>query len=171
MKMTVAPALAVLIGTAASPVAAQGSPGGDIAACRAISDDARRLACFDRAAGSLEQTRADDAHEAALRTRERQRADFGLEAPPPARVAERAREEEPAAPREAASTVRWVRPFGYGFFRIGMADGSEWQTTETLGGFSPAVGDEAVIKAGSLGGYRATIGRSGARAVRIKRLR
>ena len=102
--------------------------------CRTLSDDAARLACFDKAAAALEQAQNTRA------------LVFG---------------DEDAFPRfegaELKSKIETVSASQAGRYVITLADGTRWLQTEwTRFMFDPKAGDSIVIRRGVTGTYRAS---------------
>ena len=102
--------------------------------CRTITDNAARLACFDKAAAALEQAQT-------ART-----LVFG---------------DEDAFPRfegtELKGKIVEVRPNRAGQYVLTMPDGTRWLHTEwTKFMFDPKAGDTILIRKGLTGSYRAS---------------
>ncbi len=142
----------------------------DMIGCRTTIDDARRLACFDKAVASIDA--AQSKGELVVLDRRnviaRKQSRFGLPAPRtdmfgggPADKATSFTQLDTTirAARLAGSTNRW---------NLELADGSVWQTIDAPP-LPPEVGTKIVVKQASLGGYRATIARQ--RSILVKRLR
>lgn len=126
---------AALLGFAASATA-QGTPPvvAAVYQCRTISDDAGRLACFDKAAAELEQAQT-------ART-----LVFG---------------DEDDFPRfegaELKGKIEAVRLNQAGRYVITMPDGTRWLQTEWVRFvFEPKPGDTIVIRRKMVGNYRAS---------------
>ena len=101
--------------------------------CRTLTDDAARLACFDKAAADLEQ--AQDARALV----------FG---------------DEDASPRyegaELTSKIQEVRLNQAGRYVFTLEDGTRWLQNEWIKFvFEPKVGDAIVVRRGTIGNYRA----------------
>jgi hypothetical protein len=137
MKTSLAPLMpaAALL---ALPVAAAGQDTPAVVTavyqCRTLTDDAARLACFDKAAADLEQAQN-------ART-----LSFG---------------DEDAFPRfegaELKSKIEAVSANQAGRYVITLADGTRWLQTEwTKFIFDPKAGDSIVIRKGLTGNYRAS---------------
>lgn len=155
----------VAVSALAAPAVAQQAPAplAAIDACRAIADNAQRLACFDRAAAALSASvKSRDVlvvdRETLVKERRRQ---FG-----------RARKDDPALsvaripdPVELKGKILAVQPVGQ-FLTISVEGVGVWRTTE--GTFQPPKpGAEARITRGTLGGY---ILNYGSRALRARRI-
>lgn len=142
----------------------------DVTACRAITDDGRRLACFDRAVGTLASAR--DAKDIVVmdkkEIREKKRSLFGLSLPA---INLFGRDDDGSTETDVAqleSKVVNAVKFGRDRWTVQLADGSTWRTTEPAR-FDPQRGDPVVIKRAALGSFRGSF--AGANAVRMERLR
>lgn len=117
--------------------------------CRALTDDAERLDCFDRTTATMEQ---------ALRTGEvlfvkraavqaARQSRFGLPEP----SGDLLGGEDPA---ELSGIIRSVRSSAEGWLIV-LQDGSAWQQVGASAGVvEPRAGLEVTIKRGALGSYR-----------------
>lgn len=154
---------ATLVTSAAAQQNPPPGPLAALAACRSVSDNGQRLACFDAAVAALDKSvksRDVVVVDRDTLTKERQRQ-FG-----------RARKDDPVLslsrtpdPVELKGTVQSVRPAGQ-FFVVAVQGIGIWQTTEAT--FVPPVsGVEVRITKGSLGGYLMSYG---SRAVRARRI-
>ena len=130
--------LAIAAAALALPVAAVGEDTPAVVTavyqCRALSDDAARLACFDKAAAELEQAQT-------ART-----LVFG---------------DEDAFPRfegeELKSTIEGVRLNQAGRYVITLSDGTRWLQNEWVKFvFAPKAGDPIVLRRKITGSYRAS---------------
>lgn len=167
-----------LVFSAIAPQAAanDGAPGmagriaAELTACRGVADAAQRLACYDRAASTLERLRADGEVVLLDRegVREAKRAVFGFSIPRIRLFGQNSGREEPEV-QAIESSLAQVRPAGHGLFLLSLADGSQWQTTEARTGFFPSAGMPIKVTAGILGSYVASI--DGGRGMRAKRVR
>jgi hypothetical protein len=149
--------LYVALGALATPGLAQESPAAirGLAACRAIADDAQRLACFDREAASLvtsvekKETVLLDKQE----VRKTKRSLFGFTLPRlPFFDDGKADEKEEAEFQQIETPIKSVQATGYGRFRFTIDDGAVWQTTEGINAF-PKPGQKVIIKKGLMGSY------------------
>jgi hypothetical protein len=163
--------LAALTGQASAQADAPPPSIQALAACRTLTDPAARLACYDRAAGELEQAVAaksvvvlDKAEVAQTR-----RSLFGLRLPKLKIFGGGEDGDDGGELKELTAKVTEVRPLGYGKWRLMLDDGAPWETTEPLGTFArdPVVGDTVNIRRG-MAGYFLKIGRQN--AVRARRI-
>ena len=143
---------------------------GALSACRAVSDPAQRLACFDKASANL--VAATTSGEVSIvdrgQLRQARRSLFGFGMPKlPFFSGDKSADEDSD---ELKTTVRAARAIGNGKFRITVADGNAvWETTESYTNFDdPEPGQEVVIKRGPLGSYMLRI--DGQRAVTGRRV-
>ena len=135
--------------------------------CRKVADNTERLACYDKAAGALDQAEAKgdvvvvDREEA--RTVRRQAFGFTL---PSISLFERGEKPEEIATAQTtlvsahkAKTGRWV---------VKLDDGSTWsQVDATEIPIDPKAGDKVKIRKAAMGSYLMTIGNQ--REVRVHR--
>lgn len=133
-------------------------------ACRAIAEDAARLACFDRAEAAFDSAVKEKSvvvvDRATLkRARERQ---FGM-----------AKREDPVfteaklpEPRRLQAKLLSVQPAG-AFLLLAVDGGGLWQTTEAALA-PPRPGTMLVIEKGAMGGYFISYSGRGVRARRLK---
>ena len=165
---------------AASPASATDPVGrpkvvDDVVRCRAISEPAARLACYDAAATTLTEA-TDNQTIVVLDKAEVQRTRrslFGFTLPKLPffgndRDGKNETKEDKAEVRELATTIRSVAPSGYGLWSLTLAEGGTWRTTEPSRSLEPRAGQSIVIKRGPVGGYMAKV--DGERAVRIQRI-
>ena len=162
---------------AAGPALAadRAQPGGsplvsELGRCRAIGEDAARLACFDRASSALlAATGRGDVSvvdRSELRTTRRSLFGFGLPKLPFFRGDPTADE----ASETLDSKIASARELGNGKYRIGLTDGNAvWDTLETYDALDPPrSGQPVTIKRGPLGSYLVRI--DGQRGVKAKRV-
>ena len=142
-----------------------------ITACRAITDPAERLACFDREVGALEAAAA--AREIAVVDREQvrrtRRSLFGLRLPDLGIFSDDSDEgDDGAAVREINSTIRSSYTGADQRKHYVLEDNSVWVQTDGRVQ-RPDAGDPIRIRRGPLGSYIANIGeRVGFRVVRVR---
>jgi hypothetical protein len=124
-------------------------------ACRAIADNAQRLACFDTAAAAfVNATRAGDLNVVDRgQLRQARRSLFGFSMPKlPFFAGDRsAEDDQPTLDTKVTS----VRAIGNDRYRIGIAEGQAvWETTESHLNFTPPrIGEAVSIRRGPLGSY------------------
>lgn len=128
---------------------------GQIEKCRAIQDDAQRLACFDRESATL--VAAVKGGSVAIvdqgQIRETRRSLFGFQIPKlPFFSGDKSADE---VQEQIESTVKSVEEVGRGRYRIVIADhDAVWETIDNpMRLLAPRKGDKIVIKRGVLGAY------------------
>lgn len=139
-----------------------------LVACRAETDDAKRLACYDDAAGKLADATAKGDVKVVTRddVRATRRSLFGFELPKvPFFTGDDSANEVPI---EMDAVVRSVRDDGYSKFTLTMESGAVWSTTEPLPR-DPKPGAKVKLKRGALGSYFMMV--NGGRSVRAMRVR
>jgi hypothetical protein len=142
----------------------------DMVKCRQITDSAARLACFDAQVAKLEQAASNGDLVLADResVRKTKRGLFGFNVSLGGLFGgdDDKKTEEIS---EIDTTISSARPFGYGAWRVTLADGSVWeQIDEAKLVFDPQSGNKIHIYKGALGIYRANI--DGQRAIKIRRV-
>lgn len=142
-----------------------------LTACRQVTGDAERLACYDRQVAALEAAAA--AREIAVvdraQIRRTRRTLFGLTLPDLGIFGGDSDEgEDGAAVNEINSTIRSARTGADGRMRYALEDNSVWAQTEGRVGF-PRAGEAIRIRRGPLGSFIANI--AGRPAVRVIRER
>ena len=163
--------LGLLAGLAAAAAAATDTPESPLVsalvACKAETDDARRLACYDRTAGALADATAKGQIAVVDRedVRKTRRALFGFVMPklPFFSGDDSAKDNTDVI----ESTVVSVRAEKYGFFTVIIEGGAIWRTSEVVRR-DPKPGSTVRIKRGAVGGY--FIGFDGGIAVRAARV-
>lgn len=178
--MTIRPlALALILTAAASAADAQrrGAPTAperpevlnQLTACRQVTPDAERLACYDRQVAALEA--AESAREIAVVDRQQirrtRRSLFGLTLPDLGIFGgDRDEGEDGAAVNEITSTITSIGTNAEGRTTYRLADNSVWVQTEGRAGF-PRTGEAIRIRRGPLGSFIANIAeRPGIRVIR-----
>lgn len=68
------------------------------------------------------------------------------------------------AVKELDAVVSAAAPYGYGYYRVTLDDGSQWETIDRSNAFDPRRGDKIKIRSGAFG-YRAN-SRGGTVAIR-----
>lgn len=159
----------------AGPALAQDSAGTRVlqsfAQCRSIAASDERLACFDKAAGALEQAvktkevRILD-KEDVKRTR---RSLFGFTLPRVGIFGERDEDGEKEEFTEINTTVSSARQLPNGRVELRLTDEPDavWQTTEGMT-FPPKQGDKIRIRKGAIGSYFITVGGRSYRGMRVR---
>jgi hypothetical protein len=154
---------------AAKPQAEQAPLVQALANCRAQSDDAARLRCYDAAAAALTDAAARGSvvlvdQEDVRKTR---RSLFGFSLPKlPFFSGDKSADDQQD---ELTAKIASAGPIGYGKWRIKLEDGALWETTEASSAVSdPRAGNEVKIKRGPLGSYMIRI--AGQRGLRAKRV-
>lgn len=145
--------IAMAAAAAAAPAGQAPAPSeiSAFAACRAIADSQRRLACYDAASQRLEQAIAARELTVLSRTEVRQtrRSLFGFYLP---RLPFFGGDDQ--AIKQITAKVVSVRSAGYGKWQFRLEDGAVWETTESsVDGFVPERGASVTIKQGVLGNY------------------
>lgn len=144
-------ALAAAMAAQPAPPAAPPSEISAIAACRAIADSQRRLACYDSASQRLEQAIATKELTVLSRTdvRRTRRSLFGFSLPNIPFLGGGDETE-----KQITTKLTSVRSAGYGKFQVRLEDGAVWETTEPVTtGDAPSAGQNVTIKRGVLGNY------------------
>lgn len=162
-------ALAALVATGAW--AADPAPApivGDIVKCRAETDDAKRLACYDKAAGVLAKATTDGSIAVVTRedVKKTRRSLFGFSVPKlPFFSGDKSIEED--TPDEIETTMRSFRVTRDGNLSMVMDDGAVWRTTEPARRM-PKPGAKVKIKKAALGSFFISIdGARGLRGMRV----
>jgi hypothetical protein len=144
--------------------------------CRAITDPAQRLACFEQRTTALEQ--AENARDVRIVSREEvrraQRGLFGLSLPNLGNLFgggdeddDREGAAEPEVIQEIEALVREVGRDVSGRLVLVLDNGQRWVQTDTVGGRSPRAGQNVRIRRASLGSFIASVeGRPGFRVRR-----
>jgi hypothetical protein len=141
-----------------------------LAACRTITDEGARLACYDKTSEALTgaAARGDIAVVDRDQVRKVRRTLFGF-AVPKFPFFNR-KDDKDDEPKEITSTVQGVGFAENGRFRVVIADSyGTWETTESVPMRDPKNGDKVTIKSGAMGSYFMQIGKQ--RWVRARRVR
>ena len=141
----------------------------DLVECRSIPDPAARLACYDAQVGKLEQAAASGDVVVADRAtvREARKGLFGFRLPTLGIFG--GGEDDKDEVKSIEGTVKTARPFGYGSWRVTLADGSVWeQIDDERLVFDPVTGNKVKISKGALGTFRMNI--DGQRAIKVRRV-
>jgi len=137
-------------------LSAGASSGSDGASCVAVSDDAARLACYDRAYGrnAASKTAASPVRVTPAPAAPKDPVtEFGLteaakQAKDPAKAAEAAK-----APTSVTAKVISVRFKKYGEFVVTLDNGQVWEQNEPMPSAIVRVGDTVTVKKAVLGSY------------------
>lgn len=124
-----------------------------VAQCRAVTDPAARLACFDKAAAQLQQALDHKTLTVLDRegVRQTKRSLFGF-ALPAIPLFGRSDETKRDEFTEIETTASQVHGIGNGKFEFVLPDGAHWQTTDPSP-MDPKPGVKLRIKKGALGSY------------------
>jgi hypothetical protein len=163
----------VLVGTSASEAKDKAPPPPpqawqDMVKCRQITDPTARLACFDGQVAKLEQAASNGDLVLADRetVRQTKRGLFGFAIPGGGLLGDAKDAEEIT---EIDTTITAARQFGYGSWRITLANGSVWeQVDDTRLLFDPKSGNKVHLYRGALGTYRANV--DGQKAMKVRRV-
>jgi len=140
-----------------------------LAACRDITADTARLACFDTTAEKIARARQAGDLLALDRGKviERKRQQFGLadagQSPLGGGEADRV-----TRVTEVQTTITTAKPASYARFALQLANGMVWETIEPLS-LQPRPGTAITIRQAGFGGFKASI--TGERAILVKRRR
>ena len=141
--------------------------------CRALTDDAARLACFDTAAAALQaaQERRDVVVIDRQQVREGRRRLFGLALPRiPIFGGGDDDDDDQDAVRSLESTITGVTQAGYGQYQVTLADNSVWvQTDNNMLAVPPRSGHRVVINRGALGSFMMRVNNQP--GIRVRRVR
>ena len=137
-----------------------------VIACRAIADEAERLACFDSQVAALAKAADDKDIVIADResVRETRRGLFGFSLPKINLFGGDDADEF----QEIDTTIASARPIGYGYYSIELADGARWEQTDGKLVLSPKSGQKIKIKRGALGTFFANV--NGQPGIRVRRV-
>lgn len=140
--------------------------------CRGISDDAQRLACFDREVAAIDAAEAADELVVVDREqiRKTRRTLFGLSLPDLGIFGGGEGDEEEEGVSQIESTIKDVRRGSYGRWIITLENGAVWaQTDDRNLPRWPKAGQPILIKRAALGSFKANINEQN--AIRVERLR
>ncbi len=137
-----------------------------LAACRRVAAAEQRAACYDAAYDEI--VRARDRKEFVIvdrqGVRETRKGLFGFAGP---RLPFFGDNDEDT-PKEVSSTIAGIQEIARDVYRIRLADGAVWQTTDEMTGI-PKKGGAIQIRRTAMGGYALSLGRGRAvRAIRIQ---
>jgi hypothetical protein len=158
----------LIAGPASAQKAAPQSPlMGELARCKAQTDQMARLRCYDVAAAALDDAskRGDVIVVNREDVRETRRSLFGFNLPKlPFFGGDDSQDDEA---EEIDLTIRSFQTLDYDRYVIEFDDGSRWQTTEARP-VKPRAGEKVTIKKASLGGYFLRVGGRFVRGMRTK---
>lgn len=141
----------------------------EIARCRALTDDAARLGCFDAAADRLSSALTTKEVYVLDRTevRETRRQLFGLPLPKEGVISEKA--DAPVQVDRIEGVVLAASQAFDGNWRVTLDQGGVWQQTDGYQlAHGPRKGDKVVVVRAALGSYKMKIGtQSGVRVRRV----
>ncbi|MBN8552453.1 MAG: hypothetical protein J0L52_06120 [Caulobacterales bacterium] len=139
-----------------------------LATCRAMSDPAQRLACYDTTTAALET--AERAGDVVVLDRaqvqEARRGLFGFSVPSLSMFGG-AREGEEEDVDNVSYVVRSAREVRQGEWLFAMEDGSVWRQIDGRMWGRPRAGESAVVRRASLGSFLMNVG--DAPAIRVRR--
>ena len=139
-----------------------------LAACRAMTDPAQRLACYDTAAAALDSAERSGDVVVLDRTQvqEARRGLFGFSVPSLSMFGG-AREGEEEEVDNVSYVVRSAREVRDGEWLFVMEDGSVWRQIDGRMWGRPRAGQPAVVRRASLGSFLMNVGE--APAIRVRR--
>lgn len=175
-KTLITALLAVAAFAAAGPALAQDEDDmaapqvyNDLIACRALTDDAARLACYDRNVATMQAQAEDESILVVDReeVRDAERGLFGLRLPRLGRLFGGGDENRV---NEIESTITAVAGDPRRGWRFRLENESLWVQTDTRDRLSrdPRVGHSVIIRRAALGSFRAEI--DGMRLIRVQRV-
>ena len=139
--------------------------------CRALTDSAARLACYDRQVGEMESASQRDEvvvlDKAELKKTRRSLFGFSFPKLPFLGGADDSDKADPEAAQIEAK-ITSARSIGYGKWTFVLDDGSQWETTEAIANRSPKAGLPIVIKRAAMGSFLGSV--DGWRSVRMRRV-
>ncbi|WP_420606831.1 hypothetical protein [Novosphingopyxis sp.] len=137
-----------------------------VIACRALADETKRLACYDRQVAALERAADDRDIVIADResVRETRRGLFGFSLPKINLFGGDDEEEF----QEINTTIASARQIGYGYYSIELEDGARWEQTDGKLVLSPKSGQKIKIKRGAVGTFFANV--NGQPGIRVRRV-
>ncbi|SER48317.1 hypothetical protein [Sphingobium sp. YR768] len=145
----------------------------DLLQCRAIADNAARLACFDRQVAAMDAASQRD--EVVVLDKgelnKTRKTLFGFSFPKLPFLGggdDDADKPETEGLTQIQAVIASVRSLGYGKWQIGLEDGAQWMTTEAVAGRDPKVGQAIELKRAAMGSFFGKV--DGGRAVRMKRI-
>jgi hypothetical protein len=155
-------ASALLAATALLPaLAADDDLAQRIAACTHEQDDARRLACFDRAAGPKAGPQAVVPKVDATQT-------FGVQGSELARSRDDDKPQAETAPKKISATVTAIEKRARGELVVTLDNGQVWAQKEVGAYFPLKIGDPVAVLAGTLGSFRLIAGNRATAVTRVQ---
>jgi hypothetical protein len=139
----------------------------DLIECRAITDTAARLVCYDQKVAEIDAAEKNDELVVADKAdvKEAERGLFGLDLPKIKLFGGDKNE----ALKDLTATIKSARQSAYGKWLLTLEDGALWQQTDDVSlNKDPKSGATIVIKTAALGSYMAKV--DGGRAFRVKRI-
>ena len=136
--------------------------------CKALSDPAARLACYDKAVGAMDAARTAKELVVTDRAtvREAKRGLFGLSLPSIKLFGGGDGDNDEDEVKEIESKISAIRMASDGFPVFTLEDGARWKQTDGRNTF-PKAGQKIRIRKASLGSYIASIdGQPGVRVIR-----
>ena len=128
-----------------------------VAACTREQDDARRLACFDRAAEPVaDSKKVDTTH------------DFGVQGSELARNRDDDDTNQDSTPKRISATVTGIEKRARGELVVTLDNGQVWAQKEAGPYYPVKVGDAVSIVAGTLGSHKLVVA---SRATAVTRVR
>jgi hypothetical protein len=154
LLITAAFALTIASSTEARKPVATGTPASvqKLIGCRAIQDNAQRLACYDRETAAVDQaiSKKDLVLIDKARATQAKRSLFGFSIPDFGGLFGGGDDDV----KEISSTVVTFSHNAYTGWTLRLADGSEWvQTDDAQLGLPPRKGDKVVVRRGSFGAF------------------
>jgi hypothetical protein len=141
----------------------------EVVKCKALTDSAARLACYDAQIGKLEQAAASGEVVMAdkAQVRDAKKGLFGFRLPGLGIFG--GGDDDKDEVKSIEGSIAAAKAFGYGSWRITLADGSVWeQTDDQRLVFDPAKGNKVKIYRGALGTFKMNI--DGQRAIKVRRV-
>jgi len=167
-KLLLAAAIALAAAPAFAAEPAEPAVIAALKACRAITTDAERLACYDKAAQSV--TKAQETGEVIIIDKQTARAArrqaFGLELPTLSILDKGA---DKAETEKLQSVVKSARVDAEQRLVVTLEDGAVWrQIDDTMLGKPPKAGDTIEVRKAAMGSYMMKIGSQP--AIRVRRM-
>lgn len=159
----------------AAPAAAQDGPPSpevldQVLACGAVTNEAERLACYDRAVAQLRAAHESGSLVAVDRqqVQEIERDAFGFSLPSLPQIFRRGGESDVLAVAEMALTVERVSFRGDGTGTFTMSNGQVWSQIDGMNARHVRVGTEVIIRRASMGSFMLSVP-SGGPPLRVRR--